>query len=139
MSDTNQSAVGTRADTVREILSAVSRGEVDRLYISLADDFVQHITGGHRFSGLYQGRDTLLELLKGVRSNFDEQGMVYEVGRVLEAGEAVVVTFSVTGKLKNGTDYSNDYCEIWDFRGNEVIRITEFFDSDHVCRAMQPA
>ncbi len=138
MSDPNQSAVGTRADTVREILSAMSRGEVDLLYASLADDFVQHITGGHRYSGLYQGRDTLLELLKGVRSNFDEQGLVYEVSRVLEAGDAVVVTFTGKGKLKGGADYRNDYCEIWDFRGNEVVRITEFFDSDYVCRAMQP-
>lgn len=139
MSGTGQQVEGKRGARVREILAGMSRGDYSPFDAYLADDAVYHLTGSHRFSGQYRGREALLGLLGGVASSFDGSGIRYEVDRVLEFGDTVVATFKGLGKLANGNDYSNDYCAIWDFKDDRIVKITEFFDSDHVCRNLTPA
>ncbi|HKQ83081.1 MAG TPA: nuclear transport factor 2 family protein [Steroidobacteraceae bacterium] len=139
MNSTSYKVEGDRGAVVRKILAAMSRGVSDPFDGYLADDAIYHLTGSHRFAGRYEGRAALLGLLRGVATHFDEHGIRYEVARVLEAGDTVVATFKGLGKLSKGGDYSNDYCAIWDFKDGKVVKITEYFDSDHVCRAMVPA
>lgn len=139
MDGTTDKTVGGRGAIVRELLAGMSRRDYAPFHAYLADDAIYHLTGSHRFAGQYKGREALIGLLGGVASNFDEHGIRYEVDRVLEIGDTVVATFMGLGKLANGGDYSNAYCAIWDFMDGKIVKITEYFDSDHVCRAMVAA
>ena len=48
---------------VREAFDAFGRGDLDWIREHLSDDVTWHVAGHNRFSGDYQGRDTVLELL----------------------------------------------------------------------------
>ena len=129
-------AGGGRADLVRKFMGDMSKGDFAVFKSAMADDVVYHLTGSHRFAGAYRGKEMILGLLDGVRSNFGADGLHYEIDRVMEIGDTVVATFKGSGTLANGRAYSNDYCAIWDFDGDRLIKITEFFDSHHVCEVM---
>ena len=130
------SASGGRGDLVRKFLDGMSKGDYEPLKSAMADDVVYHLTGSHRFAGVYRGKEMILGLLDGVRSSFDASGLRYAPDRVIDVGDTVVATFKGSGTLANGRVYSNDYCAIWDFSGDRLIKITEFFDSHHVCEVM---
>lgn len=117
---------------VRDALAAMSAGDLAKLNELFAEDVVYELTGQHSFSGEYQGRHRVLELLEGVYSSFRD-GINYTVSRCIAVDNTVVATFTGTGIAANGGEYRNDYCSIWDFNSDrKVARITEYFDSDHV-------
>lgn len=126
------------AAQVEKTFSAMTAGDMTALGNLLAEDVTYHLTGNHHFSGKYQGRDEITALLSGVNSAF-EDGITYTANRFIVAGDSVVAAFVGTGVTRQGKDYRNDYCAIWDFNEKgEIAQITEYFDSDHVVSLLAP-
>ena len=122
----------TLVGRVESALSAMSEGNFEKFGDLLAEDIVYHLTGQHQFSGKYEGRQSLLNLLAGVTSTFRD-GIDYTINRAIAADNTVITTFTGNGTTLNGKSYRNEYCSIWDFDGDgQIIHITEFFDSHHV-------
>ena len=54
-------------DLVRRAFDAFGRGALDWVGAHLSDDVTWHVAGHNRFSGDYQGRDTVLDLFGRAR------------------------------------------------------------------------
>lgn len=134
MTDIN--ATPDRGAIIREVIEASSVGDADGVVKWMGDDVVYHLTGSHPFSRRTQGADTMRDLVTEVRGHFADDSLRYHVDRIIVSGTTVVSTFKGTGNLANGNIYNNDYCMIWDFEGDKVVHITDFFDSYHVHQAM---
>ena len=119
---------------VRELIEALSVGDRARYQPVLADNLTYHLTGSHPFSGKVEGKEALLGMIGQVRGFFADDSLRYTVDRIIVSGNTVVSTYQGTGKMPSGNEYKNDYCTIWDFEGNKIVRITEFFDSYHVAQ-----
>lgn len=117
---------------VRELIEALSVGDRDHYQSVLGDNVSYQLTGSHPLSRRVEGKEPLLGMMEQVRGFFAEDSLRYTIDRIIVSENTVVSTFKGTGKLKNGKEYKNDYCVIWDFDGSKIVRITEFFDSFHV-------
>lgn len=136
MATSATNAGNTLVGRVEDVLTAMSSGNAEKLREFFAENLVYRLTGQHRFSGTYEGRQSLLDLLAGVAAGFRD-GIHYTVDRIIAVDNTVVAAFTGTGTTVNGDEYRNDYCAIWDFDGHrQVIRITEYFDSDHVVKVL---
>jgi ketosteroid isomerase-like protein len=130
------SAAPDKGAIIREVIEASSIGDADRVVRWMGDDVVYHLTGSHPFSRRTQGAETMRDLVTEVREHFADDSLRYHIDRIIVCGMTVVSTFKGTGRLTNGNVYDNDYCMIWDFEGDKVVHITDFFDSYHVHQSM---
>lgn len=136
MPDSSPNLANTLTARVKDTLAAMSSGQLVKLENLFAKDLVYHLTGQHQFSGKYEGSQSVLDLLAGLRSSF-RTGIHYSVSRLIAVNNTVVATFTGTGTTVTGNEYRNEYCAIWDFNDDQqVSHITEYFDSDHVAKVL---
>lgn len=111
-------------------------GDVDRVLKWMDEAVVYQLTGTHPFSRRTQGAQAMRDLIAEVQDHFADSSLRYHIERLIDCGSTVVSTYRGTGCLANGNAYNNEYSVIWDFKGDKVFHITDFFDSYHVSQAM---
>lgn len=86
-----------------------------------------------------RGRDAVAEQFSGalVKSTFDlSKPFRVEVRKMIVEGDTAVVQQRLTATAKNGNDYDNQYCWVYECRDGQIARIEEYVDTLLASRVM---
>ena len=117
---------------VQGIFAELAVGNSRPLVESMADDFCWTVTGRNQWSGVYKGRQAVLDgLLAQLRSRIE--GRVKTIGhRFIAEGDYVVVEARGSNTTKSGKPYNNEYCFVIRLSEDKLREITEYMDTELV-------
>jgi ketosteroid isomerase-like protein len=126
--------VSDNADMVRRIHEAVERGE-DPLELGLlAPDFEYVSPPDAMEPGIRRGEEGLRHVLQTLDDTYAERR--FDVERILEAGERVVVLGRITMQGRSsGVALQGEGAQIWTLRDGLVARIEWYLTQDEALRA----
>jgi ketosteroid isomerase-like protein len=117
---------------VQDIFAELALGNSRPLVESMADDFCWTVTGSNQWSGVYKGRQAVLDgLLAQLFARID--GRVKVIGhRFIAEGDYVVVEARGSNMTKSGKPYNNEYCFVIRLSEDKLREITEYMDTELV-------
>lgn len=124
--------------TITSIMEAMSRGDTRPFGDAMAEDFSWRMSGTTAWSGAYTGKaDVQHRLLKSLRDQFATRYKSTPC-RILADGDYVVVETRGEVVTKTGKPYNNTYCFVIRMRDDEMVELTEYFDTELVSAALEP-
>jgi uncharacterized protein len=115
----------------RELSAGNPQGYLD----GLADDVKFTIIGSTKYSGLFDGKQDVVERLLGRLGAELEGGLTVTPEHVVAEGDTVVVQAQGRSRAKSGKRYDNTYCIVFRIAGGKVAKITEYLDTELVTEA----
>lgn len=111
---------------------ALERGDVDATLSNMSEDVSWLVPGNlPHISGVKQGKQAIVTLMKGVKKAFPE-GVKSEIRNICAEGNAVVLELTNRGKVANGKFYENDYCFVFEIADGKIQRIREYVDTQKI-------
>ena len=107
---------------------AFSNNDFDRMAHYYHDDIVLTFPG-KVMGGRYRGKETLLNMFKGVQNMFNGTLKFNCVWAAEVDGRGVVQWYS-EGYPGQGGHYMNRGCCIWTFEGDKIIDFQDYIDTD---------
>ena len=126
------SALGIRA-TIDAYFECVNREDWDRLAELFCADAELHAVGARPRAGRGDISTYFREALGPYPEHRDEPT------RIIPAGQTVTVEIHFEGRLDNGRPLSFDAVDVFDFRGDRILRLTSWYDSAQVRRDLREA
>lgn len=116
--------------TTQEIIHLLEKCEFKKLCDTyFADDFLWIIKGTSVLSGTYQDKNIFFEKVLDRLNRLLQSGWKMHILDTYVDHDALIVEMHGEVKAKNGQDYNNDYCWIFKFNNNKVIKLTAYYDS----------
>ena len=109
--------------------TAFGKGDIKAAFANM-DDNVSWLVPGNApgVSGVKKGKEEILKFMSGVGDVFPE-GIKSEIRRTYCDGDTVIVELTNRGKVKNGKQYENEYCFVFELENGKVRRIREYVDT----------
>ncbi|MCC6706400.1 MAG: nuclear transport factor 2 family protein [Gammaproteobacteria bacterium] len=124
--------VAQRKAAIRQGFSDLGAGKPETL-LGLLDDGVQWtIIGNTKFSGSFNGKADVLERLLGPLGGLLEGHLHITVDNVFGEGDYVAVQGRGESKTTAGGTYNNTYCWVYRWRGDKIVALTEYLDTEVV-------
>ena len=114
---------------VRNFFAFGNEGKIDKCLDLLADDITWEDTGTTRFSGIYRGKQCVVEDLIGPLFGGLKAGIQSEIEDVIAEEDRVVVVSRGTAETHEGVPYNNRYCQVFRVRDGKISSVLEFFDT----------
>src|SRR5271156_5630298 len=114
---------------VEEAMRAMLKGDVETAGRHLADDVrwtMAKSLAGH--VDTLTSKAQVLARNSGAKSMFPE-GIKTEIRNVFCDGDSVIVEFNNQAKTSKGKFYDNDYCTVFQLKGDKIKNIREYQDS----------
>ena len=116
-------------ELVRQTWAAFGKGDIKAAFANMTDNVSWLVPGNMPgTSGLKKGKDEILKFMSGVGGVFPE-GLKSEFRKVHCDGDTVIVEMTNRGKARNGNDYENEYCFVFELEGGKIRRIREYVDT----------
>jgi ketosteroid isomerase-like protein len=117
-----------QVEVVTRALDAWNRGDVDAMVAYTAPDGEYAIAEQNPNARLLRGRDEIADYLRDWLDTV--HGLHYEIGELRDAGDAVVVLGTMTGRVgsDDGPELTADLGFVLRFEGNAVVRTEEYLD-----------
>ena len=133
MSDLN------RKQKILDGFKALAAGNADPL-MSIYDPNVEWIIIGEtKFSGTYNGLDDVGVRLLGPISELLDGHIKLTAENLISEGDFVVVQGFGESNVAAGGTYNNTYCWIYQWSGDQVVKVTEYLDTELVTKAFGAA
>lgn len=119
---------------IRDFFTTLSSGNLEKLRGMLHPEaswtaMVREVPG----AGRHAPRDVIIdEFLAPVRGLFEEGDPKVEIDNLFGAGAMVCAETRANGRLRNGKNYNNIYCWVFEVRDAQVYAIREYMDSHYV-------
>ncbi|MFE0877496.1 nuclear transport factor 2 family protein [Streptomyces smyrnaeus] len=121
---------------MRHIFAGLVEGDGRPFVESLADDFRWTIIGTTKWSGTYEGKQTVLDkLFRPLLAQFADT-YTNTPHRFLATDDCVVVECSGRATTTEGKPYNNTYCWICHIEGGKLKALTEYCDTDLIARTL---
>jgi ketosteroid isomerase-like protein len=118
---------------VSEWYEGYTRRDGERFLATLADDIKIQPVGNSPFSGTFNGKETIkagLGQLYAVFAPLENPQQQAKWKIMVADGTRVVGMMSVFWQSATiGNDYHQTYCQVFEFKGDKISRIWEFFDT----------
>ena len=114
------------------VMTELSKGNRQPFGEIMADDFCWKMIGTTIWSGIYQGKASVInDLMKPLFDNFAD---VYTntASRFIAEDDFVVIECKGKVNTKSGKPYNNTYCYICKFSKGKLIELTEYLDTQLV-------
>jgi ketosteroid isomerase-like protein len=109
--------------------NALAKGDIKGAFANMSDNVSWLVPGNlPEVSGLKRGKDEILKFMSGVGDTFPE-GLKSEIRKVHCDGDTVVVELTNRGKVRNGKQYENEYCFVFELEEGKIRRIREYVDT----------
>jgi uncharacterized protein len=115
-----------------ELFARISSGKIADALALMTDDATWRIGGTpelSRSAGLYD-KARLGRLFERMLSQL-EDGLKMTVVRLVGEGDRVAAEVESSGDLRNGRRYRQQYHFAIDFRGDHIVAIREYLDTQH--------
>jgi uncharacterized protein len=118
-----------KKELVTRTWAAIGKGEIKSAFAHMSDDVSWLVPGNlPGVSGLKRGKEEILKFMSGVGDTFPE-GLQSEIRKVHCDGDTVVVELTNRGKVRNGKQYENEYCFVFELEDGKIRRIREYVDT----------
>lgn len=128
-----------KAVVVRYV-EAVRDGDLDVIRDSFAADATWHYPGNLPISGVWQGRDSIIDDFLGGMGTRLAPGapLVVALTNVVADGEQVVAEWTSDGTTVAGAAYRNRCLGVFVVRDGRIVSIREYADTHHVAEVLFP-
>lgn len=123
---------GQRKTAVSDAFTALGEGNPTPLLDMLDDQIQWTIIGNTKFSGLFTSKADVLERLLGPLGGLLEGHLHITVENIMADGDFVAVQGRGASKTVAGGTYNNTYCWVYRWRGDKVVAVTEYLDTEVV-------
>jgi ketosteroid isomerase-like protein len=114
---------------MQRIFAGLAEGDGQPLAESLADDFRRTIIGTTKWSGTYDGKQTVLnELFRPLLAQFADT-YTNTPQRFVAAGDCVVVECRGRATTTDRKPYHNTYCWVCQIEDGKLQALTEYCDT----------
>jgi uncharacterized protein len=118
-----------KKDLVTRSWAAIGKGDIKGAFANMSDQVSWLVPGNTPgVSGLKRGKDEILKFMSGIGDIFPE-GLQSEIRKVYCDGDTVVVELTNRGKVRNGKQYENEYCFVFELEDGKIRRIREYADT----------
>ena len=121
-----------RKAIIRQAFADLGAGNGETLLGLLDDDVQWTIIGNTRFSGLFKGKADVLERLLAPLGGLLDGHLHITVDNVFAEGDYVAVQGRGESRTTAGGTYNNTYCWVYRWRGERIIALTEYLDTEVV-------
>ena len=131
--------MGTTANKqlLQDIYAQISRGNLQPLLDSMADDIQWTIIGSTAVSGTSRGKQEVIDkLLKPVRSRLADGPIVFQPERFIAEGEYVVMQARGRATALSGKPYNNTYCIVCRIVDGNVKEMVDYIDTELITSAL---
>ncbi len=136
----------SKSATNRQIMEtyykSVSVGDFDTVINMMSEDVVFHINGTNPFSGRWEGRDKVYEILvPSVMKSFKPESIEFAgKWKVMCADEDRVVGL-MTGRAETteNVNFETTYCQIFKIKDSKIIEVYEFLDTELNAKTHNPS
>ena len=123
-------------DLLRHVYTEVSAGNAQPLLDALADDIEWTIIGSTPLSGVYRGRQQVVEgLLRPLAARLTGP-IRFTFDRFIAEGDDVVMLASAEATAVTGRPYNNTYCIVATFLDGKIRRMTDYVDTELITNAL---
>ena len=108
-------------EIVLATLAALAAGKYQEMLDHLADDIQFYVIGTTSYSGMYSGKDDLLNrLLLPMGAQRDEQGFTEEIINIISEKDHVVTESKGRKTTREGRPYNNEYLFIYRLENGKI-------------------
>jgi ketosteroid isomerase-like protein len=123
---------------MQDIFAALAKGDGAPFRNALAEDFRWIIAGESVWSGVYEGRETVMnDLLGPLMAQFSTR-YTNRAKRFIAEDDLVVVECQGNVTTKKGEPYNNSYCLIYRLEDGKIKEVTEYMDTDLSVKRLDP-
>ena len=122
---------------LQDIYAQISRGNLQPLLDSMADDIQWTIIGSTAVSGTSRGKQEVIDkLLKPVRARLADGPIVFQPERFIAEGEYVVMQAKGRATALSGKPYNNTYCIVCRIVDGKVKEMVDYVDTELITSAL---
>ena len=122
---------------LRHVYAEISKGNVQPLLDSLADDVEWTIIGSTVLSGTSRGKQEVIDkLLKPIRARLADGPIVFQPERFIAEGEYVVMQAHGRAMALSGKPYNNTYCIVCRIVDGKVKEMVDYIDTELITSAL---
>ena len=114
---------------IRSFYEAGNAGDMDTVVGLLADDITWTNIGTTSVSGVYRGKQELMEKLLGPLFAQLKSGIHMTIKRLVGEDDIVVAETQGAAETLEGVRYDNTYCWIARLRDGQIAEVTEYLDT----------
>ena len=115
----------------------ISKGNVQPLLDSLADDVEWTIIGSTALSGTSRGKQEVIDkLLKPIRARLADGPIMFQPERFIAEGEYVVMQAKGRATALSGKPYNNTYCIVCRIVDGKVKEMVDYVDTELITSAL---
>ena len=120
-------------------VEAVRDGDADVIHDSFAEDATWHYPGGLPVSGVWHGRDAIInDFLGGMGPILVPGTLEIELVSTIAEGDRVVAEWTSKAKTVHGGTYDNRCIGIYTVRDGKITSVIEYADTGHVAAILFP-
>ena len=114
---------------IREMFSAMERGDMSWFESHVADDIVWHVGGNSRSAGTYRGKETVAQMMGGVAS---PDSMKADVHDVIADDDHTVVLGTAVVTAPSGASVEYNYVNVFHIDGDKVTEVWGMAENDAI-------
>jgi uncharacterized protein (TIGR02246 family) len=122
-------------------VEAVRDGDAATIRASFAEDATWLYPGSLPISGLWQGRDAIVDDFLGGMGRYLEPPAPVVIGlvNVFGEGDQVLAEWTSKATAANGATYDNRCAAIFTVQAGKITSVREYADTHHVANVLFPA
>lgn len=129
-------SISTRT-TLERYLSALLAGDLQTIADSFAVDATWTVHGTLPLSGVYRGREAIMEFLVSAGGLYAPDTQRFELGDIVAENDTAVLEWTVTGiGAATGSPYHNAYCGVFVVTNERIAAVREYFDTQTVAQVL---
>ena len=121
--------IAENKQVVTDSYAAGAHGDMETCFALLADDVKWTNIGDTKFSGVFSGKQALVEKLLDPLFSQLKAGISSEIERLTAEGDVVIAQSVGTAETHDGTPYNNTYCQVMRIRDGKIAEVKEYFDT----------
>ena len=122
-------------ELVRNMFAELSKGNGQAFLDAMADNVRFTIIGTSKFSGVFNGKQELVNKVLMPLTAQLEGGLAITPDNFIAEGDCVVMQARGNSRTKSGGTYNNTYCQVFRIASGKVQEVTEYLDTELVTRA----
>jgi uncharacterized protein len=123
-------------DLIRHIYEEISRGNGGPLLEHIDDDIVWTIIGTTGLSGVYRGRQEVLDDLMAPLRGHLATPVNFTIRRVLADGDWTVLIADGEATTIAGRPYNNTYCIVTRIVDGRIVEATDYVDTELITQSL---
>ncbi len=120
---------------IQDMFAELSKGNGEAFLGNMADDVQVTLIGSTKFSGVFNGKQELIDKVLAPLSSQLEGGLTITPENFIADGDTVAMQAKGKSRTKSGKSYDNTYCQVFQIVNGKVQRVTEYLDTELVTEA----